>query len=237
MENVTNTDFNSYIQKGTEMENYISFKTECGCFAHDLSVHFERNEKDKNIELVLYDQVYFEEQCDQSCSLFKRFLSRLKLAWKCLFDGYFQVEHGFVFKNNDHVKQFIDYINHCYDKFNSCDEIDKKRENKNSNKYLVHKLPWGWSIDDINIKLLDLTTIDNDDDINKQKLIKIKYEDNGAGHFAKLTFIDGNSRMCEMPIDPDSIKEIGDFVNDIGLMIDDSYDKAYEETKYLWKKH
>ena len=99
-------------------EKYFSFKSECSCFSHDLKIQLESNNlnDDKNgkkiIEMTFYDDVWIGEDFDlYSKSFLKRILFRLKLAWKCLFKDGFEVEHGFVFKGEKHLRQFQKYFN------------------------------------------------------------------------------------------------------------------------------
>lgn len=115
----------TYIQTSidNEKENYFSFKTECDCYAHDLSIILEK-EKDVNcISLTFYDKVYIGEDYDCE-NWFKKLIFRIKCAFKCLFHDGFEIEHGFIFKNKDHLIQFQKYLNE------RIDIILKNKENK-----------------------------------------------------------------------------------------------------------
>ena len=100
----------TYIQTSVdnEKENYFSFKTECDCYAHDLSIILE---KDVNcISLTFYDKIYIGEYYDCG-NWFKKLIFRIKCAFKCLFNDGFEIEHGFVFKGKEHLIQFQKYLN------------------------------------------------------------------------------------------------------------------------------
>lgn len=103
-------------------EKFYSFKSECACFSHDIKVHLDKP-FDGIIELSLYDNVYIGEDYDYG-NWFKNILFRLKCAWKCLFRDGFEIEHGFVFKGEEHLRQFQQYFNE------RCNEILKKPINK-----------------------------------------------------------------------------------------------------------
>ena len=91
-------------------DKFYSFKTECACFSHDLKVHLEKSKDHDIIEMTFYDDVYIGEDCDYG-NWFKNILFRLKCALKCLFRDGFEIEHAFVFKGEEHLKQFQQYFN------------------------------------------------------------------------------------------------------------------------------
>jgi len=106
----------NYIQTSVDNENekFFSFKTECDCYAHDLSIILEK-EKDVNcISLVFYDKVYIGEDYDCG-NWFKKLIFRIKCAFSCLFNDGFEIEHGFIFKGKDHLIQFQKYLNERID--------------------------------------------------------------------------------------------------------------------------
>ena len=118
----------NYVQTGISSvreelgEKFYSFKSECSCFSHDIKVQLDKS-FDGIIELSLYDNVYIGEDYDYG-NLFKNILFRLKCAWKCLFRDGFEIEHAFVFKGEEHLRQFQQYFNE------RCNEILKKPINK-----------------------------------------------------------------------------------------------------------
>jgi hypothetical protein len=91
-------------------DKYYSFKSECGCYSHDIHVSLEKIVKTNFIEMTISDKVYIGEYITNK-NWFNKFLFRLKCAYKCLFKDGFEVEHDFVFKNEEHLKQFQQYFN------------------------------------------------------------------------------------------------------------------------------
>lgn len=121
-------------------EKFYSFKTECACFSHDLQIHIDTlgyNDKEKIVEMIMYDQVYIGEDYDHD-NFIKRFLFRLKNAWKCLFGDGFEIEHEFVFKGEEHLRQFQKYFN---DRVNDILGNKKQyvRKTYNKKKYQKYK--------------------------------------------------------------------------------------------------
>lgn len=92
--------------------NFFSFKTECDCCAHDLSVIIDKDET--LIEMTLYDKVYIGEDYITR-NWFRKLMFKFKCAFKCLFCDGFEIEHGFIFKGRDHLKQFQKYMNERID--------------------------------------------------------------------------------------------------------------------------
>jgi hypothetical protein len=129
---------NNYIQtsysevNAITQEKFYSFKSECACFDHDLKICLERNDDPSMINVIqvtFYDKVWIGEDFEIiDKSLFKRILFRIKLAWKCFVNGGFEVEHGFVFKDVEHLKQFQQYFNE------RANEILKKDNTQNKYK-------------------------------------------------------------------------------------------------------
>lgn len=97
----------SYCQLSLKDRNFYSFKSECSCYSHDIAVIFEKDE-DNFITLSLYDKVYLGENEKHPI------WSRIKASLKLLFKGYFEVEHGFIFKGKEHVIDFMNYMNNGY---------------------------------------------------------------------------------------------------------------------------
>ena len=93
-------------------EKFYSFKTECACFSHDLQVHIDTigHGDEKMVEMRIYDQVYIGEDYGHD-KFIKRVLFRIKNAWRCLFGDGFEIEHEFVFKGEEHLRQFQKYFN------------------------------------------------------------------------------------------------------------------------------
>ena len=99
------------VQTSLVQDDYISFKTECDCFAHDLKVTFEKDSFGF-YNLRMNDNIFFEE--DFSGGTFKRIYSRIKLSLTVLFRGYIEFDYEFVFKGKEHVEEFLDYMNEAY---------------------------------------------------------------------------------------------------------------------------
>jgi hypothetical protein len=125
-------------------ENFYSFKSECSCFSHDIEVQLDKS-SDGIIELSLYDDVYIGE--DYECSnILEKILFRLKCAWKCLFSDGFEIEHAFVFKGEEHLRQFQQYFNE------RCNEILKKPTNKHFKRTYKKRKPFENNKNQGNIK-------------------------------------------------------------------------------------
>jgi len=41
----------------------------------------------------------------------------VKIAWSVLTKGYFETNYGFIFKNKEQLDDFVNYLNHCKEKF------------------------------------------------------------------------------------------------------------------------
>lgn len=106
-----------YIITSLVTDDYISFKSECDCFAHDLHVIFEKD-KYGFIGLTMEDQMYLDE--DYEACFLKRIWKRFKVAWQILTKGYFEFDYQFGFKGSEHVEEFLKYMNDSYE------EIKKK---------------------------------------------------------------------------------------------------------------
>ena len=114
----------SYFQTSLKLNDYISFKTECDCYTHDLTVILEKFEYDNSqIQLSLYDDIYVGENIMDSW--IKRMLFRIKTAWKCLTGKGISMEYGFIFKNKEHIEQFLAYLNQSYQNLKDASESPK----------------------------------------------------------------------------------------------------------------
>lgn len=118
-------------------EKFYSFKSECSCFSHDLQIHIDTlgYDDEKIVEMIMYDQVYIGEDYGND-NFIKKFLFRLKNAWKCLFGDGFEIEHEFVFKGEEHLRQFQKYFN---DRVNDILEYKKPHVRKTYNKKKYQK--------------------------------------------------------------------------------------------------
>lgn len=102
------------------------------------------------------------------------------------------------------------------------------------NYYKIPKLPKGWSVSEMSFTLCDDYTVEeslhtNDDSCIRE--IKVKLEDNGAGHFLVMTVEDGNHNvLTTLEIDAESLTDIGKFCDAIVRMVDTSNEEAYEAT-------
>lgn len=100
-----------YIMTSYVTDDYISFKTECSCYAHDMHVTFNIDE-DNLISLSLEDKMYIDEYYD--FPFFKRIWYRIKTVCQILFKGYFDFDYQFVFKGKEHIDEFMKYMNTAY---------------------------------------------------------------------------------------------------------------------------
>ena len=113
----------NYIQSSLETNDYFSVKTECSCFAHDLIIVIDKDDFNEP-EMIFYDTVYIGEDLDTG-HWWRTLWRRIKCAFKCLFSDGFEVEHGFIFKNREHVKQFQIYLNQRIEKILEDDDKTK----------------------------------------------------------------------------------------------------------------
>ncbi len=102
-----------FISTSLITKNFISFKTECSCFAHDLHVRFEKDDKINQTTLYMEDKMYIEEP--YSSNIFKRLWWRIKIALKILFKGFYEFDYEFCFKGDKHVEEFMKYMNDAYE--------------------------------------------------------------------------------------------------------------------------
>ena len=101
-----------YITTSLIMKDYISFKSECRCMDHDLRVTFEKGVLN-HVSLTFEDKIYIIEQ--YNISFLKRLWSRIKIVFKILFKGYCEFDYQFIFKDKNHVDEFMKYMNDSYD--------------------------------------------------------------------------------------------------------------------------
>lgn len=137
----------NYVQTSTNLiyeklgDKFYSIKSECACFSHDLEVHLETlgHDEEKIIEMTIYDDVYIGEDFEFENWLDK-LLFRIKCSFKCLFGDGFKVTHGFVFKGEEHLKQFQIYFNdRCNDILNVKKSTTNKHPKRHYNKNLKQK--------------------------------------------------------------------------------------------------
>lgn len=105
------------IIKTVDLPDYLDFKSECQCGAHDLHVTIERDAEGGFVSLGFYDGVYLVNQLEDA-PWYKRLWKRLRIAYKVLFHGQCEIEYEFVFKNREHVNEFVDFLNNSLAKMN-----------------------------------------------------------------------------------------------------------------------
>ena len=98
------------------LDDYISFKTECACFDHDMYIRIEKEEPSDMLVMSISDKMYIDEIYTKN--FIKRLFYRIKVALKILFLGYHEFDYEFVFKNKEHIEDFINYLNKAYNKYN-----------------------------------------------------------------------------------------------------------------------
>lgn len=112
-----------HLQTSCVADDFISFKSECDCFAHDLKIIFEKDKDFDFVSLSFEDTMYFDEYTNGG--FFSRIWFRIKMAFQFLFKGYVEFDYEFVFKNKDHIDEFMKYMNNSYKKINLNNQ-DKK---------------------------------------------------------------------------------------------------------------
>lgn len=100
------------IETSLILDDFISFKTECDCYAHDLHVTFKKDPEYNDLSLSMSDKMFIEEQ--YNCGFFKGVWSRIKIACQILFKGYYEFDYEFCFKGEKHVDEFMKYMNDAY---------------------------------------------------------------------------------------------------------------------------
>lgn len=124
----------SLCQLSLKDKNFYSFKSECSCFSHDISVFFEKEENSEMVSLSFYDKVYLGENTDRP------FWSRIKAAFQILFKGYFEVEHGFIFKGKEHVDDFMQYMTNGYNTIYNKETSDFKNRKRDEKGRFIKKV-------------------------------------------------------------------------------------------------
>jgi hypothetical protein len=101
--------------------------------------------------------------------------------------------------------------------------------------YKIPQLPYGWYIDDISFRLVDATSIE-DDDGTQEVHIKVAFGDNGSGHYLKLNAVNGKDEILSpFEIDADSLRDISNFCDAFVTMLGKSQERAFNETNDIWK--
>ena len=101
--------------------------------------------------------------------------------------------------------------------------------------YKIPQLPFGWYCDDMTLRLVDASTISNDDDGSSEVLFKIAFEDNGAGHYLICEFVNGKGDpINKFEIDAESLSDIAKFTEALVNMIDSGRDRAFQETEPIF---
>lgn len=103
--------------------------------------------------------------------------------------------------------------------------------------YKIPQLPFGWYIDDISFRLVDASSI-ADDDGTQEVHIKVTFEDNGVGHYLKLNIVNGKEEVLStLEIGADSLRDISSFCDAFVTILDKSKDRAFNETDDIWKSN
>ena len=105
------------IIKTVDLPDYLDFKSECQCGAHDLHVTIERDAEGGFVSLGLYDGVYLVNQLEDA-PWYKRLWNRIRIACKVLFQGQCEIDYEFVFKNQEHIKEFVEFLNESLARLN-----------------------------------------------------------------------------------------------------------------------
>lgn len=103
---------------------YFAFKSECKCFSHDLKIELEN---DGSIINVTFSDIVHIGQCYSCKTWYQKILFKIGCALKCLFNDGFEIEHDFIFKGEEHLRQFQKYFN---DRANEILKISTNETNK-----------------------------------------------------------------------------------------------------------
>ena len=103
--------------------------------------------------------------------------------------------------------------------------------------YKIPQLPFGWYIDDLSFRLVDATSI-VDDDGTQEVHIKVAFEDNGTAHYLKLNTVNGKDEILStLEIGADDLRDISNFCDAFATMLDKSQKRAFNETDDIWKSN
>ena len=89
-------------------KNYVSFKTSCQCFSDRHTVTVMVYKESYGIDVSLWFKTIWND--DLYAPWYRRFYNRLKTAIKMLFTGEFTTEDEFLFRNKEHIQEFIDTL-------------------------------------------------------------------------------------------------------------------------------
>lgn len=96
------------IIKSYEYDDLISFKIECDCCEHDLIVVLIGDEFNE-ISLILQDHSLIKTD-EYGLTLCSRFWGRIKKAFAILFTGLYSNDYTFVFKGEEQLNEFVEYL-------------------------------------------------------------------------------------------------------------------------------
>lgn len=103
------------IIKTVDLPDYLDFKSECQCGAHDLHITLERDSEGGFVSLGLYDACYLVTGLE-GAPWYVRLWKRLKIAYNVLFKGQCEIDYEFVFKNQEHVREVVEFLSESYKK-------------------------------------------------------------------------------------------------------------------------
>lgn len=96
----------SNIETTMDDNDFVMFKTTCDCNSdnHSLTVIVEKLGENDYRPLV---SLYFKcSRVDKDSNFFKNMWKRIKDSLQILFTGYLDIDEEFIFRDNDHLKDF-----------------------------------------------------------------------------------------------------------------------------------
>lgn len=101
------------MMKTEEFEDSIYYRAACDCGSKDHDILIEI-ELDKKIPDVVFLNFY-KDVCWCSnwgnLNFFQRWIKKIKAVFRMIFTGYIELEESFIFRGEEHIKEFIEGLN------------------------------------------------------------------------------------------------------------------------------
>jgi len=97
----------------------------------------------------------------------------------------------------------------------------------------IAKLPKGFGIEDVQITLADLTTVDETIPVEEERCVQVHCMSNGGGFFVELLTTDGKDKpVSDISLDPEDLVQLGYFCRSLCNAIDRSNNEA---ENFAWR--
>ena len=109
----------------SDYDDFVMFKTTCACNSddHTLSVIVEKGSDlpDSPIQSSIYFKVSWRETF--TGNIFQKIADRLKAVFNILFKGYLELDEEFLFRDDNHFKNFRDVLEEAIN------QVERNKEN------------------------------------------------------------------------------------------------------------